>query len=187
MPPDSPSKPPCERPSKRPSKRPCKSRCGSGRRIAPAIIAGALLAALAAPLPVMAQASQQLGQPPHAWLFGAWAGGILPAPPDMSAAECDARASFVVTKDAVIHSTLTHPTAIENLIASVRGTPDGTIFALAPTATKPDPIAGIPDDLGFGCPQPDILRVVRVGPNEISFPNCAGFPSPLVRCPPPGR
>ena len=142
------------------------------------LVLGALLAATALPPPVTAQ-----GMPPHAWLFGAWAGGILPAPPNMDARECEARATFVVTRDVVIHSTLTHPEAIENLIASVRGTPDGTIFALAPTDSKPQTIAGIPDDLGFGCPQPDVLRVVRVGPNEIRFPDCAGFPSPLVRCP----
>jgi hypothetical protein len=150
------------------------------RRMATTLLAGACLAAVALPLTATAQ-----GLPPHAWLFGAWAGGILPAPPGMDARECDARATFVVTKDAVIHSTLTHPTAIENLIATVRGTPNGTIFALAPTDTKPETIAGIPDDLGFGCPQPDVLRVVRVGPNEIRFPDCTGFPSPMVRCPPP--
>ena len=150
------------------------------RRMATPLFAAALLAAAAMPLSVSAQ-----GVPPHAWRFGAWAGGVLPAPPDMSASECQARATFVVTKDAVIHSTLTHPDAIENLIASVRGAPNGTIFALAPTDTKPQTIAGIPEDLGFGCPQPDILRVVRVGPNEIRFPDCSGFPSPLVRCPAP--
>jgi hypothetical protein len=152
------------------------------RRLAAPLLAplvlGALLAAIALPLPATAQK-----MPPHAWLFGAWAGGILPAPPNMDARECEARATFVVTRDVVIHSTLTHPEAIENLIASVRGTPDGTIFALAPTDTKPQSIAGLPDDLGFGCPQADVLRVVRVGPNEIRFPDCTGFPSPLVRCP----
>jgi hypothetical protein len=150
------------------------------RRMAAQLFAGALLAATALPLSANAQ-----GAPPHAWLFGTWAGGILPAPPDMDARECEARATFVVTKDMVIHSTLTHPDAIENLIVSVRGTPNGTIFALAPTDAKPETIAGLPDDLGFGCPQPDVLRVVRVGPNEIRFPDCTDFPSPLVRCPPP--
>jgi hypothetical protein len=155
------------------------------RRIATACFAGLLLGAMAVPLPTPAEAQSQ-GLPPHAWLFGAWAGGTLPAPPGMSAAECDARATFIVTKDAVIHSTLTHPEAIENLIASVRGTPEGTIFVLAPTDTKPETVAGITDDLGFGCPQPEVLRVVRAGPNEIRFPDCAGFPSPLVRCAPSG-
>ena len=167
------------------------------RRLATTLFAGALLAALAGPRPAAAQAQaraqamgqpgQESGLPPHAWLFGAWAGGILPAPSDMSGQECDARATFVVTKDVVIHSTLTHPQAIENLIASVRGTPAGTIFVLAPTETKPETVAGITDDLGFGCPQPGVLRVVKVGPNEIRFPDCAGFPSPLVRCPAPSR
>ncbi len=154
----------------------------SARRMAAPLLAslvlGALLTVTALPSPATAQ-----GMPPHAWLFGAWAGGILPAPPGMDAQECEARATFVVTRDVVIHSTLTHPAAIENLIASVRGTPEGTIFALAPTDTKPQTIAGLPDDLGFGCPQADVLRVVRVGPNEIRFPDCTDFPSPLVRCP----
>lgn len=148
------------------------------RRFAATLLVSAIASGVASPGPVMAQ-----GAPPHAWLFGAWAGGIYPAPPNMSAAECEARATFVVTRDAIIHGTLTHPEAIQNLIESVRGTPNGTIFALAPTDSKPETIAGIPEDLGFGCPQPDILRVVRVGANEIKFPDCAGFPSPLVRCP----
>ncbi len=152
------------------------------RRITTALLAGLLLGVMAAPASTPAR-SQAL--PPHAWLFGAWAGGILPAPPGMSAAECDASATFIVTKDAVIHSTLTHPAAIENLIASVRGTPQGTIFVLAPSDTKPETVAGITDDLGFGCPEPEVLRVVRAGPNEIRFPDCADFPSPLVRCPAP--
>ena len=152
------------------------------RRMASLLLAplllGAVVAGVALPSPGMAQ-----GMPPHAWLFGTWAGGILPAPSGMSARECQDSATFVVTRDAVIHSTLTHPEAIENLIASVRGTPNGTIIALAPTDVKPQAIAGLPDDLGFGCPQSDILRVVRIGPNEIRFPDCTGFPSPLVRCP----
>ncbi len=152
------------------------------RRIATLLLAGAILSAGAVRRPVEAQAV-----PPHAWLFGAWAGGIYPAPPNMSAAECEARATFVVTRDVIVHSTLTHPTAIQNLIASVRGTPQGTIFALAPTDTKPETIAGITEDLGFGCPQPDVLRVVKIAPNEIAFPDCAGFPSPLVRCPAPAQ
>ncbi|WP_284947229.1 hypothetical protein [Acidisoma cladoniae] len=120
--------------------------------------------------------------PPHAWLYGVWAGGIFPAPPNMSPDECRAHVTFQVSQDSVLHSTLMHPEPIQNAIAAVRGTPDGTIFTLAPTDAKPDAIAGISDDLGFGCPQPDTLRVVKTGPDEISFPDCTGFPSPLVRC-----
>jgi hypothetical protein len=150
-------------------------------RIATTLLAGAVLAQAAPMRPAAAQPA-----PPHAWLFGMWAGGVYPAPPNMSPAECEARATFVVTQDAVIHSTLTHPDAIQNLIASVRGTPNGTIFLLAPSDTKPDTIGGVTEDLGFGCPEPNILRVVRVGPNQIAFPDCKGFPSPLVRCGTPG-
>lgn len=156
---------------------PVKSAC----RIVTTLLAGAVLAGLL-PQPRVDAAEP----PPHAWLFGAWAGGILPAPAHMSPAECQAQASFVVTKDVVIHRTLTHPQAIQNLIVSVRGTPDGTIFMLAPPQEKPEVIAGVPMDLGFGCPNDTVLRVVRVGPNEISLPNCAGFPSNLVRCGNPG-
>jgi hypothetical protein len=103
----------------------------------------------------------------------------------MSPKECQESATFVVTQDEIIHSTLTHPDAIQNLIASVRGTPNGTIFLLAPSDTKPESFGGIPQDLGFGCPEPNVLRVVKVGPNQIAFPDCKGFPSPLVRCSPP--
>ncbi|MCB8874180.1 hypothetical protein [Acidisoma silvae] len=148
------------------------------RRVAATLLAGAFLAQAVPAHPAAAQ-----GAPPHAWLFGMWAGGIYPASGNMSAKDCALQATFVVTQDAIIHSTLTHPTAIQNLIASVRGTPNGTVFLLAPTDTKPDNAGGMADDLGFGCPEDNVLRVVRVGPNQIAFPDCKGFPSPLVRCP----
>lgn len=153
----------------------------SARRMAITLLAGGLLAALA-PHP----APRAQGAPPHAWLFGTWAGGILPAPEHMTTAYCVAHATFEVGRDMVMHSTLTHPAPIQTLIVSVRGTPDGTIFALAPPSEKPAMIAGVPVDLGFGCPHPNVLRVVRVGPNTIRFPDCTGFPSPLVRCGAPG-
>lgn len=156
---------------------PMKSTC----QIVTTLLAGAVLAGLS-PQPDLHAASL----PPHAWLFGAWAGGIFPAPDQMSPAECQARATFLVTQDVVIHSTLTHPNAIQNMIVSVRGTPGGTIFMLAPSDEKPEQIGGVPVDLGFGCPTDNVLRVVRVGPNEIRFPDCKGFPSTLVRCGAPG-
>ncbi|GAB0112703.1 hypothetical protein [Acidisoma sp. C75] len=146
-----------------------------------ALLAAGLLASLFPAIPGRAQ-----GAPPHAWLFGTWAGGILPAPAHMTLAECTAHATFAVSQDVVMHSTLMHPAPIQNLIVSVRGTPDGTIFLLAPPNEKPAVIGGVPEDLGFGCPQPNVLRVVRTGPNEIRFPDCTGFPSPLVRCGGPG-
>ena len=34
-----------------------------------------------------------------------------------------------------------------------------------------------------GCASgPDVLRVERRGPDEIAFPGCGEFPSPLKRC-----
>ncbi|HTI00167.1 MAG TPA: hypothetical protein VL752_04385 [Acidisoma sp.] len=156
---------------------PVKSAC----RIVTTLLAGAVLAGLL-PQPSLRAAEA----PPHAWLFGAWAGGILPAPAHMNLAECQANTSFAVSQDVVVHRTLTHPAAIQNLIVSVRGTPDGTIIMLAPPQEKPEVIAGVPVDLGFGCPANNVLRVVRIGPNEIRLPDCTGFPSPLVRCGGPG-
>jgi hypothetical protein len=41
----------------------------------------------------------------------------------------------------------------------------------------------LPPDIGFGCGgSPDLLRVQRRGPDEIAFPDCTDFPSPLKRC-----
>lgn len=152
----------------------------SAPRIAMLALAGALLAGLCPPSAARAADAQ-----PHAWLFGAWAGGVFPAPDHMTPAQCQANTSLAITKDVVIHRTLAHPGAIQNLIVSVRGTPDGTIFMLAPPQDKPEVIAGVPEDLGFGCPSDNILRIVRIGPNEIQLPDCTGFPAPLVRCGPP--
>jgi hypothetical protein len=159
---------------------PSATRPTAARRATPLLAAAVLLAVSG--LASQAEAATPSG-PPHAWLYGVWAGGIFPAPPNMSPDECRAHVTFQVSQDAVLHTTLMHPEPIQNLIAAVRGTPDGTIFTLAPTDAKADPIAGISDDLGFGCPQPDTLRVVKTGPDEIAFPGCTGFPSPLVRCP----
>jgi hypothetical protein len=41
----------------------------------------------------------------------------------------------------------------------------------------------VPPDGGFGCSgNPNLLRVERRGPDEITFPDCSEFPSPLKRC-----
>jgi len=79
---------------------PVKSAC----RIVTTLLAGAVLAGLLSP--PNARAAEA---PPHAWLFGAWAGGILPAPAHMSPAECQANASLAVTQDVIIHRTLRIP------------------------------------------------------------------------------
>jgi hypothetical protein len=75
-----------------------------------------------------------------------------------------------------------HQRAIETAAAL----PDGALeFRFVPAA----PVAGralggrLPPDIGFGCGgSPDLLRVQRRGPDEIAFPDCTDFPSPLKRC-----
>jgi hypothetical protein len=120
--------------------------------------------------------------PPHAWLYGSWAGGLYPAPSDMTAAECNAHPTFIVTQDAVLHATLAQPGFVQNLIASVRGTPQGTVFTLAPSGAEAPP-GSLPGIADFGCADSTTLRVVKSGANQIAFPGCTAFPSPLVRCP----
>ena len=60
----------------------------------------------------------------------------------------------------------------------------GLEFRFAPAMAMGGPFgARVPPDAGFGCDgNPNILRVQRRGPDEIVFPNCAEFPSPLKRC-----
>ncbi len=53
----------------------------AARWLAIPCLAAALLA-----VPAVPQGNAAPGAPPHAWLFGAWAGGIFPAPANMSAA-----------------------------------------------------------------------------------------------------
>ena len=46
----------------------------------------------------------------------------------------------------------------------------------------------VPPDAGFGCEGGmDVLRVERRGPDEIVFPDCREFVSPLKRCGAPSR
>jgi hypothetical protein len=43
--------------------------------------------------------------------------------------------------------------------------------------------ARVPPDVGFGCPGgANVLRVERRGEDQIVFPDCAEFVSPLLRC-----
>ncbi len=154
--------------------------CAPSRSLAAyAFLAGMLGASL---LSSYAQAAEQ---PPHAWLYGNWAGGLYPAPPDMTASECNAHPTFIVTQDAVLHATLTEPGYVQNLIASVRGTPQGTVFTLVPSAEAASAgvLPGATAENDYGCADSNTLRVVKSGTTSIAFPGCSAFPSPLVRCP----
>jgi len=139
---------------------------------------------LLAPTPPHAQTT---AGPPHAWLFGAWTGGMFPAPSFLTAQECLAQPTVIFTRDLVMRATLTDATYIQRIVESARATSSGTDFHFTGGS-----VSGASSNLldlnqgplpGFGCASPDELRVERRGPNEISFPDCADFPYPLVRCP----
>ncbi len=143
-----------------------------------------LLALLLLSMPTRPHAQ---GLPPHAWLFGAWTGGLFPAPSGLTAQECLAQPTVIFTRDVVMRATLISTTYVQRVIATARLTPTGTEFRFS-AAPPPEPgsrLLGLntTPEPGFGCSSPDELHVVRRGENEITFPGCADFPYPLLRCP----
>jgi len=148
-----------------------------------ATLAASVLLALAAAPP----ASAQDGAPPHAWLFGAWTGGLFPPPSTFSAQQCLAQPVVIFTRDVVLRVTLTEQFYRQRLVETARNTGTGTElrFAqpmqIAPSSPFSQPSS--PGEAGFGCESPDVLHVQRHGENEISFLGCPEFPYPLVRCP----
>lgn len=148
------------------------------RRTAPLAAALAVLS-----VPLFASPAPAQGTP-HAFLFGAWTGGLFPPPSSLTAQECLAQPSVIFTRDVVLRATLTDVLYIQRGIETARGTGNGIDihFSAAPAPAS----AGLGQDaggFGFGCDGADVLHVQRVSPNEISFPGCRDFPFPLVRCP----
>lgn len=144
-------------------------------------LAAMLLAAALAPLP----AGAQQAQPPHAWLFGTWSGGLFPVPRNISAEACLSQPVVIFTRDLVMRATLTSQTLIQRVIETANASPSGVEFRFAPAGTGVGGafgLAGPGQPVGFGCESPDALHVLRQGPNQITFPNCKDFPEPLVRC-----
>ncbi len=137
----------------------------------------------------IAPARAQGNLPPHAWLFGAWIGGLFPPPSSISAQECLAMPVVIFTRDVVMHAVITDQLYTQRLVETARATAQGVEFRFArpPVTATAGPFGLSPDagssDVGFGCSSPDILQVQRRGENEISFPGCTDFPYPLVRCP----
>ena len=81
--------------------------------------AGLLAAALL--LPALPAAAQQRGEPPHAWLFGSWTGGIFPVPSGtVSAESCLATPVVIFTRDVVLRATLTDPVYLQREIETVQ-------------------------------------------------------------------
>ena len=145
------------------------------RRIA--VLAAAVMMAM--PLPLLAQTP-----PPQAFLYGAWTGGLFPPPSQLSATTCLAQPSVVFMRDVVMHASLTDVTYVQRQIETVRGTGTGLVFRFVPSAPQQQAGGfGVTTDQGFGCASPDELSVRRLSADQISFPGCADYPFPLVRCP----
>ncbi len=122
------------------------------------------------------------GQPPHAWVFGSWTGGSFPAA-DTEGPRCTGQPTVIFTRDVVMRSTPFDVAYRQRLIETVAASPEALEFRFVPIPPQPGPFGPrIPPDIGFGCGNPNLLRVQRIGPNEIAFPDCAEFPVPLKRC-----
>ncbi|MBR0658760.1 hypothetical protein [Neoroseomonas oryzicola] len=141
---------------------------------------------LAAPLLAAGASAQDRPPAPHEWLFGSWTGGIFP-PADTEGARCLGQPTVIFTRDVVMRTALLDPSYRQRLIETVATREDTASFRFTPAA--PGGMASrLPADFGFGCPGgPDELIVQRVGPDEITFPNCREMPSPLRRCGAPNR
>lgn len=142
----------------------------------------ALLAGVACAVPAGAQ---QPPPPPQNFLLGEWTGGLFPPPTVISADQCLAQPTVIFTRDTVMRASITDEFYSQHLVETVRGTGTGLVFRFSEASAPQTPsLTGLgADDSGFGCDNPDELRVERMGPNQISFPNCKNFPFPLVRCP----
>ncbi len=134
--------------------------------------------------PSWAQGTQQ---PPHAWLFGTWSGGLFPVPSGLTAEACLSQPVVIFTRDVVLRATLTDQFFTQRLVTTARATASGTEFNFRATEDNPLSnglfgVAAPPPVIGFGCENADVLHVKRLSENEISFTDCRDFPNPLVRC-----
>ena len=138
------------------------------------------MATLAAPTILRAQQRQG---PPHEWVFGAWTGGIFP-PNDADSPACFGSPTVVFTRDIVMRASMLDTPYRQRVIETVALLPNGLEFRFLPAAPVGSALGSrLPPDFGFGCGgTPDLLRVQRRGPDEIAFPDCTDFPSPLKRC-----
>jgi hypothetical protein len=127
--------------------------------------------------------AQPRGEPPHAWVFGSWTGGLFPAG-ETTGPRCTAQPSVIFTRDVVLRASVLEVPYRQRLIETVTASPDALEFRFVAVPPQSGPLGrGVPTDMGFGCRAGvNALRVERRGPDEIIFPDCAEFPSPLRRC-----
>ena len=93
-----------------------------------------LLATLALAVPAQGQTQTQMqsNQPPHSWLFGAWTGGLFPAPSVLSAQECLAMPVVIFTRDIVMRAVVTDQFYDQRLVETARVTTEGAEFRFTP-------------------------------------------------------
>ncbi|HYZ32798.1 MAG TPA: hypothetical protein VE684_11030 [Crenalkalicoccus sp.] len=139
---------------------------------------------LALPISAAPDAGAQQREPPHAWIFGEWTGGQFPAS-DTTGPACFGSPTVIFLRDVVMRSTPLDVAFRQRLIETVAAVPNGLEFRFTPPTPLLTPLGPrVPEDAGFGCDSPNALHVERRGPDEIVFPNCRDFPSPLKRCVP---
>jgi hypothetical protein len=85
----------------------------------------------------------------------------------------------IFTRDVVLRSSPLDVAMRQRLVQTATATPTGVEFRLVPIGP---PGARVQPGVGFGCSDPNLLRVERRGTDEIVFPDCDEFPSPLKRC-----
>ena len=152
----------------------------------PCLLLAALLLSGAALPPARAQsggqAAQAAAQPPHAYLFGTWTGGLFPVPTNLTPQACLSQPVVIFTRDLVLRATLTEQVLTQREIETARTNATGTEFRFAGGSAPAGLLGGSGPAPGFGCEEPNVLHVQRRGENEIAFPGCADFSYPLVRC-----
>ena len=153
----------------------------------PCLLLAALLLCGAGPSHTRAQpggqpAQQAPAQPPHAYLFGTWTGGLFPVPSNLTPQACLSQPVVIFTRDLVLRATLTEQTLTQREIETARTNATGTEFRFAGGSAPSGLLGGSGPAPGFGCEEPNVLHVQRRGENEITFPGCADFSYPLVRC-----
>jgi len=143
-----------------------------------------LLALLAATALLVPPASAQNPQPPHSWLFGAWIGGLYPAPSIVSAQECLAQPVVIFTRDIVMRLTITDQLFTQRLVETARTTAAGVEFHFAPSlqANQSSPFGmsqGGSGDAGFGCDKSLFTAIQWERPRDSS--SISGCPKRLSR------
>ena len=133
----------------------------------------------------IAPARAQGNLPPHAWLFGAWIGGLFPPPSTLSAQECLAQPVVIFTRDIVMRAVITDQLYAQRLVETARATADGAEFRFDPPGgrgpfrpVQPDRPGGTSNDVGFGCSESRLPARAAARRERDHLPRLHRFPLP---------